>query len=75
MTANEKIKKLTGATAAVIDAETDRFHHFATLTNFQAASMLDFAEIGISANGELWCLNGRYRYIFADKSLAEIAKG
>lgn len=74
MTTDEKIQKLTGATAAVIDAETDRFHHFATLTNFQASSMLDFAEIGISANGELWGLNGRYRYVFADKSLAVIAE-
>lgn len=74
MTKDEKIQMLTGATAAVIDAKTERFHHFVTLTYFQAASMLHFAEIGISANGELWGLNGRHRYVFADKALAVIAQ-
>lgn len=74
MTTDEKIKMLTGAIAAVIDAETDRFFHFATLSEYEAASMISFAEIGISANCELWGLNGRYRYVFADKNLASIAE-
>ena len=72
MDTDKKIQMLTGALAVIIDAETERFHHFTTLTRYQAASMLDFAEIGITASGELWCLNGRHRYIFADKNLASI---
>ena len=78
MNANEIIKMLTGARAVIIDAETDRFFHFTTLTENEAISMMirGNSKFGITASGELWCLISgcRYRYVFADKSLAAIAE-
>lgn len=73
MTHEEKIQMLTGATAAVVDKETDRFRWFSTLTAMQAASLLDFAEYGVSAGGNFWALNGKDRWVFVDKALAAIA--
>ena len=35
--------------------------------------MMRSAGYGITASGELWILQGGYRYVFADKSLAVIA--
>lgn len=73
MTTNEKIQKLTGARAAVYDSETERFYCFTKVTTKRASSMMRSAGYGITDSGELWVLQGGYRYIFADKSLAEIA--
>ena len=73
MDTDKKIQMLTGARAALIDLDTERFFHFVTLTAKQAASMIRLAGYGITASGELWCISGGYRYVFSDKALAAIA--
>ena len=79
MTNEQKIKKLTGATAAVLENGTDRFRKFETLTAEQADEMItsEDYDMGVSWQGNLWIGKSGYfcsRWVFADKSLAEIAK-
>lgn len=74
MTKEEKIQMLTGATAAVIDAKTERFLHFYQIAAHQAHAVVCWGRMGVSASGNFWFLNGSERYVFADKNLAAIAE-
>lgn len=78
MTNEQKIKKLTGATAAVLDNGNDKFRWFETLTAEQAAEMItsEDYDMGVSCQGNLWIGKSGYfcsRWVFADKNLAVIA--
>ena len=78
MTTQEKIKMLTGATAAVLFNGNDRFLRFETLTAEQADEMItsENYDMGVSCDGYLWIGQRAYfgsRWVFADKSLAVIA--
>lgn len=75
MNKKEKIQMLTGATAAVIDAESERFLHFHQINNEQAHAVVCWGKMGVTASGNFWFMNGKsLRYVFADKSLAAIAE-
>lgn len=74
MTKDEKIQMLTGATAAVIDVETERFLHFHQISADLAHEAVCWGRKGVTTSGNFWFLNGHERYVFADKSLAVIAQ-
>ena len=74
MTKEEKIQMLTGATAAVIDAETERFLHFHQISADLAHAAVCGCRKGVTTSGNFWFLNAPERYVFADKSLAAIAE-
>lgn len=74
MTKEQKIKLLTGATVAVLDAETDRFLHFHQLSAIQANACVSWEQIGVSASGNLWIMSGGLRYVVVDEKLAIIAE-
>lgn len=77
MTHEEKVQKLTGATAAVIGFKDSYFYHFTTISTDHAEEMLtsEGYRMGVSAGGNLWlaCPSSDTRWVFADKSLAVIA--
>lgn len=77
MTTPEKIQMLTGALAALIDYNDSYFYHFSNVSAEEAERFLnnDGFAMGISAAGDLWIAGEHYRWVFADKSLAAIAKG
>ena len=81
MTNEQKLKKLTGATAAVIEASSDKFNFFVTVDSTLAKDLLTHSDdvkikMGVSADGNLWirCWESDTRWVFPDKSLAVIAK-
>lgn len=74
ITSEQKVKKLAGKYAKVVNKKTGKFIKQHQMTYDDASAVVAWAEKGVDKDGHFWFFNNGEKYIIDDKDLAKIFK-